>query len=51
VELALEYAARIGARKTVFTHMAQDLEYDSFRRSLPRGMVPAHDGMQLKLSL
>lgn len=50
VELALEYARRIGARKTVFTHLGHELEYESFRRSLPRGMVPAHDGMQLRVS-
>jgi len=49
VELALEYARRIAARKTVFTHMAWELEYESFRKSLPRGMVPAYDGLQLKI--
>lgn len=50
VELALEYARRIGAKKTVFTHMGHEIEYDSFKKSLPRGMVPAYDGMQLKVS-
>jgi phosphoribosyl 1,2-cyclic phosphate phosphodiesterase len=49
VDLSLEYARRIGAKKTVFTHMSWELEYDAFRKSLPRGMVPAYDGMQLKL--
>jgi phosphoribosyl 1,2-cyclic phosphate phosphodiesterase len=48
VELALEYARKIGAKKTVFTHMSWELEYESFKKSLPRGMVPAHDGMQFK---
>jgi phosphoribosyl 1,2-cyclic phosphate phosphodiesterase len=50
VELALDYARRIKARKTVFTHMGHELEYDSFRKTLPRGMVPAYDGMQFKIS-
>jgi phosphoribosyl 1,2-cyclic phosphate phosphodiesterase len=50
VELALEYARRIGAKKTVFTHMGHEIEYESFKKSLPRGMVPAYDGMQLKVS-
>lgn len=50
VDLALDYARRIGAKKTVFTHMGYELEYESFRKSLPRGMVPAYDGLQLKLS-
>lgn len=49
VDLALDYARRIGARKTVFTHMGWELEYEAFRKSLPRGMVPAYDGMQLKI--
>lgn len=47
VEQALDYARRIGARKTVFTHMSWELEYEAFKKSLPRGMVPAYDGMQL----
>lgn len=49
VELALEYARKIGARKTVFTHMGHELEYEAFRKSLPRGMLPAFDGMQLRV--
>lgn len=49
VELALEFARRIGAKKTVFTHMSHEIEYDSFRKSLPRGMEPAYDGMQLRI--
>jgi phosphoribosyl 1,2-cyclic phosphate phosphodiesterase len=49
VEQALEYARRIGAKKTVFTHMSGDLEYEAFKKSLPRGMVPAYDGMQLRI--
>jgi phosphoribosyl 1,2-cyclic phosphate phosphodiesterase len=49
VELALEYAGRIGAKKTVFTHMSWELEYESFKKSLPRGMTPAYDGLQLKV--
>jgi phosphoribosyl 1,2-cyclic phosphate phosphodiesterase len=49
VELALDYARRIGAKKTVFTHMSWELEYESFRKSLPKGMIPAYDGLQLKL--
>jgi len=50
VELALDYAQRIGAKKTVFTHMSWELEYEAFKKSLPRGMVPAFDGMRISLS-
>lgn len=49
VELALEFARKIGAKKTVFTHMGHEIEYDSFKKSLPRGMEPAYDGMQLRI--
>lgn len=49
VELALDYARKIGAKKTVFTHMSWELQYEAFKKSLPRGMVPAFDGMQIKL--
>ena len=49
VEQALAYARKIGAKKTVFTHMAQELEYEAFKKSLPRGFIPAFDGMKLKI--
>ena len=48
VEQSLEYAKKIGAKKTVFTHMGFELEYESFRKTLPRGIVPAYDGMQFR---
>jgi phosphoribosyl 1,2-cyclic phosphate phosphodiesterase len=49
VEQALDYAKRIGARKTVMTHMGFELEYEKFRKELPKGMVPAYDGMQFRV--
>ena len=49
VEQALDYARRIGAKRTVFTHMAHELEYEEFRLSLPPGMEPAYDGMRIEL--
>lgn len=50
VDLAIDYARRIGAKKTVFTHMGYELEYEAFKKSLPRGIVPAYDGMRLRIS-
>lgn len=50
VELSLEYARKIGAKKTVLTHMSWELEYERFKKSLPRGIVPAYDGMQFRVS-
>lgn len=49
VEQAVEYARQISAKKTVMTHMGYELEYERFRKELPKGMVPGYDGLKLKL--
>ncbi len=49
VEQAIDYAQQIKAKKIIFTHMNQEIEYDSFRKSLPPRMVPAFDGMRFNL--
>ncbi|NUM89651.1 MAG: MBL fold metallo-hydrolase [Bdellovibrionales bacterium] len=46
---SIDYARRIRAKKTVFTHMGFELEYEAFRKELPRGMAPGYDGMQFRL--
>lgn len=48
VESALAIAKRIGAKKTYFTHMGHELEYNKFKRSLPKNMYPAYDGLVIK---
>ena len=48
VERTLQYAERIQAKKTILTHMGYELEYESFRKSLPRNIVPAYDGLRFK---
>jgi phosphoribosyl 1,2-cyclic phosphate phosphodiesterase len=50
VELAREYARKIGAKKTVFTHMSWELDYGTFKKTLPRGVTPAYDGMKLRVA-
>ncbi len=47
VEAALDYARSINAKKTVFTHMSHELEYEKFRKILPPRIVPAYDGLRL----
>jgi phosphoribosyl 1,2-cyclic phosphate phosphodiesterase len=49
VEQAVDYAKRIGAKKTIMTHMGFEVEYESFRKELPKGMVPAFDGLQIRV--
>ncbi|MCO5142799.1 MAG: MBL fold metallo-hydrolase [Oligoflexia bacterium] len=49
VDLSLEYARKIGAKKTIFIHMNEDLEYEEFRNQLPEGIEPAYDGMRFEI--
>ena len=47
VEQAVEAAVRIGARRTLFTHMTHDLPHAATCAELPPGMTLAHDGLVL----
>lgn len=47
---ALEAAARIGARRTLFTHISHDLDHDATSAELPPGVELAYDGLALPLS-
>ncbi|MGA9868949.1 MAG: MBL fold metallo-hydrolase [Acetobacteraceae bacterium] len=49
VDLVLEWAARVGARRTVLTHMGIDLDWAWLDRRLPRGVEAGHDGMVLEI--
>ena len=44
LEQAIEAARRIGARQTLFTHIAHELGHEATNRSLPSGMALAYDG-------
>jgi phosphoribosyl 1,2-cyclic phosphate phosphodiesterase len=49
VDLVLDWAARIGARRTVLTHMGTDLDWGWLIRRLPPGVEPGHDGKVLEV--
>ncbi|HKS19586.1 MAG TPA: MBL fold metallo-hydrolase [Bradyrhizobium sp.] len=49
VEDALSWIDRFKPRRAVLTNMHSDLDYEVMRLSLPPNVVPAYDGMQLKL--
>jgi phosphoribosyl 1,2-cyclic phosphate phosphodiesterase len=51
VEQAIEAARRIGARQTLFTHIAHSLPHDQTNRKLPDGIRLAYDGQVVKASL
>ncbi len=42
---ALEVAARIGARRTLFTHIAHEIDHTDVRLPLPPGVEIGHDGL------
>ena len=45
LDRALEWVARVRPRRTVLTHMGNDLDWDWLLRHLPAGVEPGHDGM------
>ena len=47
---AIETAQRIGARRTLFTHMTHNLDHDETNRLLPAGMELAYDGLRVPLT-
>ena len=44
---AIAVAARLGARRTFFTHMCHDLPHEATNARLPEGMALAYDGLVL----
>jgi phosphoribosyl 1,2-cyclic phosphate phosphodiesterase len=49
LEQAIDAAARIGAKKTYFTHIAHRLEHVETEKSLPEGVFLAYDGLILEI--
>jgi phosphoribosyl 1,2-cyclic phosphate phosphodiesterase len=47
LDQAIAEAHRIGARQTVFTHIAHELGHAATEAALPAGMIMAYDGMVL----
>lgn len=50
LEEAMEVAQRIGAKRTIFTHISHDLQYEATNKFLPPGMELGFDGMRIKLT-
>ncbi len=47
---AVDVAQRLGVKRTVFTHLSHDLEYEQTNAGLPDSMELAFDGMQIDLT-
>jgi phosphoribosyl 1,2-cyclic phosphate phosphodiesterase len=46
----LAWVARVGARRTVLTHMGTDMDWAWLTAHLPHGIEPAYDGLVLELT-
>lgn len=44
----LEWIARVRPRRAILTHMDVQLDYETLRRELPRGVEPGYDGMEIE---
>jgi phosphoribosyl 1,2-cyclic phosphate phosphodiesterase len=51
LEEAVAVAQQLHPRRTVFTHVSHELDYDTINARLPAGMELAYDGLQLQLPL
>ena len=51
IEQAVDWARRIGARRTWFTHIAHELPHAETNRALPEGMALAYDGLTFPVTL
>ena len=48
-ESSIAYSAKIQAKRTIFTHMSHDFDYQSFSRKLPKKHALAYDGMIISI--
>ena len=49
-KLVERHGLRVGARRTVLTHMGTDMDWGWLRTHLPSGVEAGHDGMVLNLT-
>jgi phosphoribosyl 1,2-cyclic phosphate phosphodiesterase len=47
---ALEVAARVGARRTLFIHLSHELPHEATTAALPAGVELAYDGLEVPLT-
>ena len=49
IEEAAAAAARIGAKKTYFTHIAHSVRHAELEKMLPKNIRPAYDGLEIRI--
>ncbi len=50
LEKTLEWAERLNVKRTILTNMGVLMDYGTLKRTLPDGVEPAHDGLELELA-
>jgi len=50
LERALQEAARVGAKRTLFTHIAHEISHADVSRTLPAGVALAYDGLAVDIA-
>ena len=49
LERTLEWAERLGVKRTILTNLGVLMDYATLKATLPEGVEPAHDGMEITL--
>jgi phosphoribosyl 1,2-cyclic phosphate phosphodiesterase len=49
VEEALDVVGRLGPRRTFLVHIGHELDHSELERSLPPGVTPAYDGLDIEV--
>lgn len=49
LEQTLEWIERVKPERAILTHMTWDLDYETLKKALPKGVEPAYDGMTIEL--
>lgn len=50
LDLTLEWIRRVKPKRAILTHMNHDMDYDYLVSTLPPGVEPAYDGMEIELN-
>jgi phosphoribosyl 1,2-cyclic phosphate phosphodiesterase len=50
VQQALDWIARVGARRAILTHMTVELDYETLRRQMPPHVEVGYDGMAVEIA-
>ena len=51
VETALGWISRVKPRRAVLTNLHIDIDYETLKRELPKGVEPAYDGLTVSIDL